>query len=139
MCVCVRAEIKCVHVCEGACKNASKPHFTVYMYISWSIDSSGTVKNKPELHMLGVDKLDQLMSYYCFLHKSVKWCRKVFFWVQEVAVTYIVYNELALKRGESPMSHLAFQRCLIEHLSERMSCPPRSRSGHLVAQNIEHL
>jgi hypothetical protein len=31
------------------------------------------------LFMIGVDKLDQLMSYYSFLHKSVKWWRKVFF------------------------------------------------------------
>ena len=84
----------------------------------------GTVKNKPvmiqdyNVHMLGVDKLDQLMSYYSFLHKSVKWWRKVFFWVQEVAVinAYIVYKELALKRGERPMSHLAFWQHLIEHL-----------------------
>ena len=49
-------------------------------------------------HMLGVDKLDQFMSYYCFLHKSVKWWRKVF-WILEVAVVnaYIIYKELALK------------------------------------------
>ena len=48
--------------------------------------------------MLGVDKLDQLMSYYCFLHKSVKWWHKVF-WILEVAVVnaYIIYKELALK------------------------------------------
>ena len=106
------------------------------------------MKNKPvmvqdyNVHMLGVDKLDQLMSYYCFLRKSVKWWRKVFFWVLEVAVinAYIVYKELALKRGERPMSHLAFRRCLIEHLSEpmRSSAVPRSRSGR-VAQNIERL
>ncbi len=32
-------------------------------------------------HMLGVDKLDQLASYYSFLHKSVKWWRRVFFLV----------------------------------------------------------
>ena len=36
-------------------------------------------------HMLGVDKLDQFASYYSFLHKSVKWWRKIF-WMLEVAV-----------------------------------------------------
>ena len=29
-------------------------------------------------HMLGVNKLDQMMSYYSFLHKNIKWWRKVF-------------------------------------------------------------
>lgn len=28
-------------------------------------------------HMFGMDKCDQLGSYYSFLHKSVKWWRKV--------------------------------------------------------------
>ena len=43
-------------------------------------------KEKPKVvegynqHMLGVDKLNQLMSYYSFLHKIVKCWRKVFFW-----------------------------------------------------------
>ena len=107
------------------------------------------MKQKPEvvqdynLHMLGVDKLDQLMSYYSFLHKSIKWWRKVFFWVLEVAVinTYIVYKELALRRRERPISHLAFRRRLIDSLSEpiRSSFVPRARSGPRAAQNIERL
>ena len=46
--------------------------------------------------MLGVDKLDQLMAYYSFLHKSVKWWRRVFFWLLEVDVinSYIIFKEL---------------------------------------------
>ena len=45
---------------------------------------SGQVKLKPVVvddynqHMLGVNKLDQFASYYSFLHKSVRWWRKVF-------------------------------------------------------------
>ena len=63
------------------------------------------------LYMIGVDKLDQLMRYYSFFHKSVKWWRKVFFWVVEVAVVnaYIIYKVLAVKRGEKPMSHRAIR------------------------------
>ena len=44
----------------------------------------GVVMDKPTViadynqYMLGVDKLDQLMAYYSFLHKSVKWWRKIF-------------------------------------------------------------
>ena len=94
-------------------------------------------------HMLGVDKLDQLMSYYCFLHKSVKWWRKVFFWILEVAVVnaYIIYKELALKRGVKPMSHVAFRRRLIASLSEpiRSSVIPRARPGPQASTNVERL
>ena len=94
-------------------------------------------------HMLGVDKLDQLMSYYCFLHKSVKWWCKVFFWILEVAVVnaYIIYKELALKRGVKPMSHLAFRRRLIASLSEpiRSSVIPRARPGPQASTNVERL
>ena len=68
----------------------------------------GQMKQKPVVvedynqHMSGVDKLDQMMAYYSFLHKSVKWWRKVFFWVLEAAVvnSYIVYKELARERDE---------------------------------------
>ena len=69
-------------------------------------------------YMFGVDKLDQLMAYYSFLHKSVKWWRKIF-WFLEVMVinAYIIYKEQA-KRGEKPTTHLAFRRRLIESLSE---------------------
>ena len=70
--------------------------------------------------MLGVDKLDPLMAYHSFLHKSVKWWRKIFFWLLEVMVinSYIIYKELARRRGERPITHLAFRRRLIESLSE---------------------
>ena len=94
-------------------------------------------------HMLGVDKIDQMMSYYSFLHKSVKWWRKVFFWILEVATVnaYIIYKELALKRGERPMSHMAFRRKLILSLSEpiRSSVTPRARPGPRAAENVERL
>ena len=93
--------------------------------------------------MLGVDKLDQMMSYYSFLHKTVKWWRKVFFWILEVATVnaYIIYKVLAEKRGERPMSHLAFRRKVILSLSEpiRSSVIPRARPGPRASSNVERL
>ena len=67
----------------------------------------GTVTEKPTLvadynqYMLGVDKLDQLMAYYSFLHKSVKWWQRIYLWLLEVMVidAYIIYKELARRRG----------------------------------------
>lgn len=114
-----------------------------------SCHSKGNEKMKPEmiqdynLNMLGVDKLDQLMSYYSFLHKTVKWWRKVFFWLLEVAVinAYIIYKMLAVQRGEKPMTHLAFRRHLVLSLSEpiRSSVVPRRRSGTRVSDSVERL
>ena len=59
----------------------------------------GQVKLKPVVvhdYNQGVDKLDQIASYYSFLHKSVKWWRKVFFWLLEVAVinAFIIHKKL---------------------------------------------
>ena len=72
-------------------------------YLVPFIRSTSRMMEEPQVvvdynnHMLGVDKLDQLASYCSFLHKSVKWWRKVFFWCVEVAVInpYIVYKEQA--------------------------------------------
>ena len=42
-------------------------------------DVQGVMKEKPEVvdlynkNMLGVDKMDQLATYYSFLRKSLKW------------------------------------------------------------------
>ena len=91
--------------------------------------------------MLGMDKLDQLMAYYSFLHKSVKWWRKIF-WLLEVMVTnaYIIYKELAKRRGERPITLLAFWRKLIESLSEpiRSSTSPSARPGPRASHHLKH-
>ena len=77
-------------------------------------------------HMLGVDKLNQFASYYIFLHKSVKWWRKVFFWMLEVAVinAYIIHlqevGNSTLTATDDPQS---FHQVLIDYL------PPRSQAS----------
>ena len=80
--------------------------------------------------MLGVDKLDQLMSYYCFLHKSVKWWRKVFFWITEMCVvnSYIIYQQTLNETKQRP-NHLTFRRSLIRDLIEPLL--------HKKAQSLE--
>ena len=115
-----------VHVCTYTHTHVCK-HTIIDVY------RSGQTKLKPVViydynqDMLGVDKLDQFASYYSFLHKSVKWWRKIFFWMLEVAVinSYIIYKKLATSRGRRPMMHKAFRQVLIDHLS----APLRSQ-GH---------
>ena len=91
-----------------------------------SIRFNSQTKDKPLVvadynqYMLGVDKLDQLTSYYSFLHRSVKWWRKVFFWLLEVSVvnSYVIYKEGCEKRGVKQLTHINHCRALVEKLSE---------------------
>ena len=77
-------------------------------------------------YMLGVDKLDQLASYYSFLNKSVKWWRKVLFWMLEIAVinAYIIYKKLAMAQGRRLMTHKVF----VKH--SLITCQSYSEAKH---------
>ncbi|KAI4478432.1 hypothetical protein M0802_014543 [Mischocyttarus mexicanus] len=59
-------------------------------------------------HMGGVDRADQLAATYCFLRKSLKWWRKLFFWGLEICSikSYLMYKMTKQQRGEQPLSHL---------------------------------
>ena len=93
--------------------------------------------------MMGVDKLDRLCTYYIFLHKSVKWWRKVFFWLLEVAVVnrYIISRHSMGQLRRKPLTHLAFCRQLLTALSEpmRSTAIPRPRSYSREHGDIERL
>ena len=64
----------------------------VYVVITFYSRGKSRVVKKPEVvaeynqFMLGVDKIDQMMSYYSFVRKSIKWWRKVFFWLLDMSV-----------------------------------------------------
>ncbi len=91
-------------------------------------------------YMLGVDHLDQSMSYYQFVRKSVRWWRKVFFWMVEVVVVnaYIVYTVHTDARRK--LTHKQFRRELVlalceEQRSSAMSHRPQRRPN----QTLERL
>ena len=79
--------------------------------------------------MNGVDKADQYTVYYSFIRKSVKWWRKLFFWLFEVTVvnSYILYST----NTPNPSTHLQFRQSLVEALvsCHLVSAPPRPRLG----------
>ena len=77
---------------------------------------------------MGVDRLDQRMSYYQFMRKSVKWWRKVFFWLMEVAVvnSYILYCQNSNTRR---LSHKAFRQELVVALCQPL-VTTRTRHNH---------
>ena len=61
--------------------------------------------------MNGVDRADQYTVYYSFVRRSVKWWRKVFFWLMEVAAvnSYLLYKCTVPK----PMTHREFRQSVI--------------------------
>ncbi len=67
--------------------------------------------------MGGVDKTDQYGFYYSFDCKSVKWWRKLMFWLLEVAIvnSYILYRETVV----SPSSHADYRRQVVVSLCEQ--------------------
>ena len=79
--------------------------------------------------MNGVDLADQHALYYSFIRKTVKWWRKVVFWLVETAVvnSYILYKETV----PNPMTQVAYRRSVVESLASRyiVCAPPRRLVG----------
>ena len=73
--------------------------------------------------MNGVDIADQHAVYYSFIRKTVKWWRKIVFWLIETSMvnSSILYEDTV----ESPKSHVAYRRSVIESLaSQHISMSP---------------
>ena len=74
--------------------------------------------------MNGVDRADQYTVYYSFVRRSVKWWRKVFFWMMEVAVvnSYILYKCHTIQ----PFTHRDYRLSIIRALAAPyiQSAPP---------------
>ena len=68
--------------------------------------------------MGAVDRADHLCISYGFARKSVKWWRKMFFWLLEVSAvnSYILYNLNQATMNERPTTHLKFRKQLIQQL-----------------------
>lgn len=69
-------------------------------------------------NMGGVDRADQYASTYCFLRKSLKWWRKLFFGGLEMCVinSYIMYRIEKQTNNETPMTHHKFVKTLVDQL-----------------------
>ncbi len=80
---------------------------------------------------MGVDIADQYTVSYPFTRKTIKWWRKIFFWLLELYVTnsYALYREY--QQQPKPSTHLVYRRSIVETLATRYvsSAPPRPRIG----------
>ena len=53
-------------------------------------------------YMSGVDRLDQKISYYPFTRKTMKWPKKVFFYLLEVSL----WNSFVIYKAKNPQAKL---------------------------------
>lgn len=69
-------------------------------------------------HMGAVDRADHYCASYSFTRKSLKWWRKMFFWLLEVSVvnSFILCNIQRGKENMKPVSHLKYRKELLLQL-----------------------
>lgn len=85
--------------------------------------------------MGGVDKMDQLLSYYGFSRRTFKWWRKAFFNLFDMAIinAYILYTLSA--QDNRKLSHLHFRIELAKQLLHEASHPVQSSSSQLLTSH----
>ena len=67
-------------------------------------------------HMGGIDRADKQMTYYMVLHRSVKWWKKVFFYLLEVSYcnALVIHKALQGRRVSAEKFRLAIAHGLME-------------------------
>ena len=82
-------------------------------------------------NMGGVDTCEHYCASYSFLRKSMKWWRKMFFWMLETTIvnSYIVYTEISEREGKHPQSHLQFCHALLVQLVGGLQNPTKQKRG----------
>lgn len=92
-----------------------------------------TVVCKYNESMGGVDLMDHYISSYPFIRKSIKWWRKIFFWLVETAIVnaFILYN--SNKTPRQKVSQRKFRKQLVKQLvGEVRNVNKRRRPNDLV-------
>ena len=69
-------------------------------------------------YMGGVDKIGQMLSYYPTVRRTIKWPKKLFFWLVELVIhnSLIILNHNLTSRKQKKMNLLEFQLKLIDSL-----------------------
>jgi len=78
--------------------------------------------------MSGVDRLDQMISYYPFTRKTVKWHKKVFFYLVEIAIhnAYVAHKLLS---RDPEKTLLDFQMKIVKKLCRANDVVDQSSSS----------
>ena len=88
--------------------------------VAWKHDHHGNMQFKPiafveyTSNMWGCDLLDQLMTSYCMLRRSVKWWRKLFFHMLSLLLNnaYLLHKKFGVK----PLAHDVFLEHVVQYL-----------------------
>ena len=103
--------------------------------------------------MEAVDRADHSCTSYNFSRKTLKWWRKMFFWLLEIAMvnSYILCNIVQSRKGSKKFTHQQYRKALIMQLvgdvrqMERKRGRPSSldtterfsNKQHFIGQNLE--
>ncbi|TBU20600.1 transposase IS4 [Hamiltosporidium tvaerminnensis] len=79
---------------------------------SWDVSGTEPVNR--------VDRADSYATSYCFLRKSLKWWRKLFFWGLEASSVnaYLLYKIFQTRQNKRPINHLKFVREIVDGLTQ---------------------
>ena len=79
-----------------------------------------------------VDRRDHLCTSYNFTKKTLKWWRKMFFWLLEVAIVncYVLCNAVRVKNGSK--KHLLYRKLLINELVGTARRPNENVEGSVL-------
>lgn len=82
-------------------------------------------------YMGGVDKADQLITYYGFSHRTSKWYKRTFFHLFEVSIVnaYILYCLTVPTKQR--LSHLDFRLAIASHLLSSFLPSTPTRNAHI--------
>ena len=80
--------------------------------------------NKPNMidsyskYMHGVDKSDQVRSYYSFFRKTRKWWKKLLFYLIEINLSnsYLIYTKFMISKSKIPLTMKDFRIAIIKYL-----------------------
>lgn len=101
--------------------------------LEYTRNRRGVYKLKPQMiskynnNMKAVDHHDQMLSYYSFEHKSLRWYKKVIIHVMQVLLinSYLLYNKFSGKNVNLYDFRLSVIKSIIEpHLSSELARTP---------------
>ncbi|TBU10732.1 transposase IS4, partial [Hamiltosporidium tvaerminnensis] len=72
-------------------------------------------------YMGGVDRASSYATFYCFLRKSLKWWRKLFFWGLEASSVNacLRYKIVQIRQNNRPINHLKFVREIVPSTTDK--------------------
>ncbi|KAG8250277.1 hypothetical protein J6590_108582 [Homalodisca vitripennis] len=89
--------------------------------------------------MGGLDQADHYIASYKFSRKSLKWWRKLFFWMLEVGIvnSFLLLNTNEQNHGEKTIQHRNFREILITELVGHVRNPMSLKRGRPYSISVQ--